>query len=774
MACCPCSRSHMASTVPDAVRDLDLRVFSDRQQRELSAMVARDIERRRLLAIQRENRAWANVKTRADWERFRDARLEALRVSLGQFPRVPQDLDVRVTRRLEGDGYQIEDLVFRSRPGLLVTANLYSPTEPSQSMPAILLVHSHHNPKTQGELQDMGVTWARQGCLVFVMDMLGHGERRQHPFDGPAQRPGDSHLERQDYYFRYNVGLQLQLVGESLIGWLAWDLMRGVDLLLSRAGLDSERVLIIGSVAGGGDPAAVTAALDPRIAAAAPFNFGGPQPDYAVPEDAENEFYYFGVASWETTRCLRLGGRGGFAHWVILGSIAPRHVVYAHEFGWNQACDPVWPRLQRVFRLCEAEGNLDVATGRGVLQGRPPESTHCNNVGACHRRAFYPHLQRWFGMEPPDQDFRQRRKTAELMCLTPDLLKELAPEPVHRLAERLAEQRLAAARRERQQLDAVSRRQVLCRSWAALLGDIVPLGDPELLETRTDAKNGILSERLSLEVEPGIVIPLALLRCAGELRKEPPTVVILSRSGKQQVLAQRAGELAELLAGGAVVCLPDVRGVGETCPGGWLGPLSTDTMLSCRDQVLGQTLLGSRLRDVRSVLRYLRLRPDLGGALALWGDSLAAANPRDRCEVSPHRVDNPNAQAEPTPGLLALFSALYEDDVQAVVARGTFASYRFLLQSQFLYVPHSAVVPGALTVSDVTDIAAAVAPRALRMEKIIDGLNRQLSADEVRRAFALTTAAYEAAEATGRLSLTTAGDGDSTAAWLLKQLERVR
>ena len=39
-------------------------------------------------------------------------------------------------------------------------------------MPAILVAHSHHNPKTQGELQDMGVNWARTGCLVLVMDLF--------------------------------------------------------------------------------------------------------------------------------------------------------------------------------------------------------------------------------------------------------------------------------------------------------------------------------------------------------------------------------------------------------------------------------------------------------------------------------------------------------------------------------------------------------------------------------------------------------------------------
>src|SRR5205823_3925849 len=134
-----------------------------------------------------------------------------------RFPSPPKDLRVRLTRELPGDGYRIENLVFESRPGLLVTANLYRPARPSARMPGILLSHSHHSPKTQGELQDMGMTWARRCCLVLVMDHLGHGERRQHPFQSEKDYPQPFRVGRQDYYFRYVTGLQLHLVGESLL-----------------------------------------------------------------------------------------------------------------------------------------------------------------------------------------------------------------------------------------------------------------------------------------------------------------------------------------------------------------------------------------------------------------------------------------------------------------------------------------------------------------------------------------------------------------------------
>ena len=98
-------------------------------------MLARDVRSRVQAASSRENREWDGVKTRDDWERFREPRLRALRESLGLPSANPDAPRVLVTRTLEGDGYRIENLVFESRPGLVVTANLYQPANPPRSMP---------------------------------------------------------------------------------------------------------------------------------------------------------------------------------------------------------------------------------------------------------------------------------------------------------------------------------------------------------------------------------------------------------------------------------------------------------------------------------------------------------------------------------------------------------------------------------------------------------------------------------------------------------------
>jgi len=68
-----------------------------------------------------------------------------------------------------------------------------------------------HTAKTQFELQDMGMLFARAGCAVLVLDQVGYGERIEaYPWD------------REGYHSRYIEGMQLYLVGESLIKWMVW------------------------------------------------------------------------------------------------------------------------------------------------------------------------------------------------------------------------------------------------------------------------------------------------------------------------------------------------------------------------------------------------------------------------------------------------------------------------------------------------------------------------------------------------------------------------
>jgi dienelactone hydrolase len=715
-------------------------VLSEAEREAAEAMVRDNVRSRIQAANDRSSETWRTIKNRAQWEQFRKQKVAALRASLGDFPQPPKKLNRVVTGTVEGDGYTIENVAFESRPGLWVTANLYRPAPPRDSMPGIIISHSHHRPKEQGELQDMGATWARAGCIVLVPDHLGHGERRQHPFASAEDYDGDFAVSRQDYYFRYDTGMQLHLLGDSLMGWLSWDLMRGVDLLLDQKGIDPERIILLGAVAGGGDPAGVTGAIDSRITCAGPFNFGGPQPEtrYPLPEDAETWFNYAGSGSWESTRNLKDSAGEGFLHWVIVGSVAPRYLIYGHEFAWDGERDPVWKRFQRIYGFYDAKDRLAVAHGRGGLKGRPPEASHCTNIGRIHRQMIHPALNRWFDIDATEYD--APHEADQLHVLTDSGVKQIQPKRLVDLLPGLADQRIAAARKAREGLSAEARRGQVRKDWARALGDVEPRG-----KGQTSTKDALV-RTARITGGAGVIPAIVLYPPSSDGGKKPPVVVGVSQGGKGWFLERRRDDIAKLLASGVAVCLPDLRGTGETREGDGRTQYSAATARSSSELMLGSTMVGARLSDLRRVVGFLRKLPDVDAErLAVWGDSPAETNTTETRIRMPHRIDGQPTPSEPLGGLLAMLLPLYEDDVRAVYINGGLCDFRSVLTSQFVLIPHDVVIPGAITAGDLPDLAAALAPLPLTLEGTVDQDNRRQGERETASTYKPALDAYRAA-----------------------------
>ncbi len=701
-------------------KDVDPNVFpkDDPRAKELPRMMWNDAKKRMQEANLRESKAFAEVTTKEQWERYRDTRIQKLKESLGTFPDVPKDMKIKVTRELDGDGYVVHNIVYETRPGLWVSANLYLPKSVPDKMPGLIISHSHHTPKTHGELQDMGMTWARSGVAVLVPDHLGHGERRQHDFVTEKDYDKPFRVSRQDYYFRYNSNLQLSGAGESLMGWMVWDLMRGIDVLLKQKNIDKDRIIMLGAVAGGGDPAGVTAALDKRIACVVPFNFGGWQPESNALENPDRDAPWFGEGYWESTRGLRNGARDGFAHFVIVGSVAPRPVIYAHEFAWDAKTDPAWPRLQKIYDFYDAKDKLVSIHGKGKVTGPGgPDNTHCTHIGAVHRKGIYPALKEWFGMPVPEE-YSKRRPTEELLCWTEEAKKELKPKKLGEVVFELACQREAAWVKQhtgRTEDETFERER---KAWAALLGNIESAANPKVTEGKVEEVPGSTLARFALEVEPGIVVPL-LLVMPKDAKGKLPVVVMVAQGGKAGFLKERAEAIAAFLKAGVVVCLPDVRGTGETQPGSSAERGSSRTSISQTNLILGQPVLGSQLRDLRTVIRWLQARDGIDKQkVAVWGDSFAKTNPTDAKFAVPHDAANPHAISEPNGSALASLADAFEKDVAAVYMRGELA-LRSELLSHYAYYPHDAVVPG----DSATNGWLLKAPVAWR-QGAVDGLNR--------------------------------------------------
>jgi cephalosporin-C deacetylase-like acetyl esterase len=765
------------------LKALDSQAVPPEARRQLDEMLSRHIRSQNHEAHRKQAAEWEKVRTLADWERYRDVRITALRQSLGTLPVPGRDVIVHVTQKLDGDGYRIEKLVFEGRPGLPITANLYLPEKLPKKMPALLMLHSFFHGKHQPELQDIGVNGARAGCVVLVPDLLGHGERRQHPFVESKSYPERFNVPRQDYLMRSLLGIQLDIVGESLMGWMVADVMRCIDLLLKRPEIDREKIIALGAVAAGGDIAAVAATLDPRITCVVPSNFGGPEPEtpYPLPPEGELSFPYASGGHWDSTRRLRNSARDGFLPWVVVGSVAPRATIYAHEFAWDRDHDPAWKRLTRIYELHNAAPRLGAAFGKGTLFGKP-EGTGCGNIGSYHRRTLAPFLREQFGITWPEKEVQQRLTEAELRCMTAAISKEMKPRPVHELAAAIGDERRDRAKAEFASKPSRERTELLWRKWATVLGEVPPPSKSKPRHHTTMKQGKITIERVVLESEPGILVPLLLLR--PEAGKGSQAVVIaVSQQGKQGFLANRAGDIAALLEAGVAVCLPDVRGTGETRPAGdrrgrpagslvEMQRTSEASLIANEVQMLGQTMLGKQLHDLRSVMEYVASRQEIDRKrILLWGDSFSEVNKDTDTVIVPFDAPKYPTQAEPLGGLLAILGALTGPDVRAVHVGGSLVSVRALLRSRWLHVPADCVVPRMLETGDLALAAATLAPRSFRASGIVSGVNQRVTKEELEQEWKPALESYRTARAESRLTLEPAPAGDeSISAWFLEVL----
>jgi len=120
------------------------------------------------------------LKTRAQAEHYvRDVR-EKIQLCFGPWP-AKTDLKPRITGRLERDGYVIEKVIFESRPGFPVTANLYLPSDIKKPVPGVVGTCGHSTNGKQAELyQAFSQGLAKQGYACLIYDPISQGERLQY------------------------------------------------------------------------------------------------------------------------------------------------------------------------------------------------------------------------------------------------------------------------------------------------------------------------------------------------------------------------------------------------------------------------------------------------------------------------------------------------------------------------------------------------------------------------------------------------------------------
>ena len=214
-------------------------------------------------ALQISARSLTNIESPSDWIRERPILRRQLLEMLGLDPlpdRTP--LRPKITGRLDRPNFTVEKLVFQSLPGLYVTGNLYLPKISPKPFPTILYLcgHAPHPLGAKFNYQDRAAWFARNGFACLILDTLEFGE------------VAGIHHGLHDL----NMWNWLSL-GYTPAGVEVWNAIRALDYLESRPEIDSTRLGLTG-ISGGGAITWYTAAVDERVAAAAPvcstFTFG--------------------------------------------------------------------------------------------------------------------------------------------------------------------------------------------------------------------------------------------------------------------------------------------------------------------------------------------------------------------------------------------------------------------------------------------------------------------------------------------------------------------
>ena len=287
-----------------------------------------------------------DVKSLDGWQAARQKYMEEYFYMLGLSPRPEKTpLEATVTGTLKGDGYEVDMLHYQSRPKLYVTANLYRPAvvKQGEKLPAIFYVCGHSGRGRNGNkvaYQSHGIWFARHGYVCLVVDTLQLGEIA-------AFHHGTYNLERWWWHSR----------GYTPAGVEAWNGVRGIDYLTSRADVDPARIAVTG-ISGGGAATFWVAAADERVKVAVPVSGMADLESY-VPNRVINGhcdcMFLYNTFQWPWTR--------------IAGLVAPRPMLFV-----NSDQDPIFPmdanerimgRLERLYSLYGAGDQVDAVVSVG-------------------------------------------------------------------------------------------------------------------------------------------------------------------------------------------------------------------------------------------------------------------------------------------------------------------------------------------------------------------------------------------------------------------------
>jgi dienelactone hydrolase len=200
------------------------------------------------------------------WQKQLRAKVTEL---VGGFPAARTPLAPVTLETRAFPGYRREKIVFDASPGVSVLAYLLLPDKAKTPAPTMICIPGHgrgvddivgiddkgrERTDKAGYQHDFAIQVAEAGMAAVAIEPMAFGCRR----DAITARKGLSASACQP-----TAGGAL-LVGQTMVGWRVWDVMRTLDYIATRSELDSGRVGCMG-ISGGGTITVFATALEPRI-----------------------------------------------------------------------------------------------------------------------------------------------------------------------------------------------------------------------------------------------------------------------------------------------------------------------------------------------------------------------------------------------------------------------------------------------------------------------------------------------------------------------------
>jgi len=229
----------------------------------------------------------------------------------------------------------------------------------------------------------------------------------------------------------------------------------------------------------------------------------------------------------------------------------------------------------------------------------------------------------------------------------------------------------------------------------------------------------VKAEKLYFHSEIDILVPAVLFHPQEEAAEGLDVQTVLGSDGKESLEPQ---DVASSLQSGSGVFAIDVRGVGET-------KSSKPAQLYLSSVALGRPFHGMQAWDIRRAVDYLCTRDDVRSV------SLRSAG-------------------SPLSGIVALIAAATDGRIAEVQIDKLLISYR--LQEDFggdSGANANLIIPGILKCADIADLAAMIAPRALKIGEFMRADGKAPSDSEISAAFQRCRDIYSLLKADNLLEL---------------------